>query len=61
MMASACTFIAYLSPSVCSAGEDGVVALIEQRIAEWTHLPHTHGEPIEVLRYTDGQKYEAHW
>ena len=21
----------------------------------------SHGEPIEVLRYTDGQKYEAHW
>ena len=25
-----------------------------------THLCRSHGEPIEVLRYTNGQKYEAH-
>lgn len=30
-------------------GEDPVVAEIEQRIAEWTHLPPEHGEPIQVL------------
>ena len=56
---STCT---HLIPCMCSTGEAGtIVALIEERIAEWTHLPRSHGEPIEVLRYTDGQKYEAHW
>lgn len=34
---------------------------IEERIANWTHLPPENGEPIEVLRYRDGQKYSAHW
>lgn len=27
-----------------------MVAEIEQRIAEWTHLPPEHGEPIQVLQ-----------
>ncbi|KAL6752510.1 hypothetical protein V8C86DRAFT_2753249 [Haematococcus lacustris] len=44
-----------------SIGSDEVVAGIEQRIARWTHLPASHGEPIEVLRYINNQKYEAHW
>jgi hypothetical protein len=79
-----------------------VISAIEQRIAEWTHLPPENGEPIQVgagaprlpparaepasrlppyarraawravhppthppppqvLRYNDGQKYDAHW
>lgn len=29
-------------------GQDEVVRRIEKRIAEWTHLPVNHGEPIEV-------------
>lgn len=44
-----------------SRGQDPVVSAIEQRIAEWTHLPPDHGEPIQVLRYSGGQKYGAHW
>ncbi|KAJ9530733.1 hypothetical protein QJQ45_014892, partial [Haematococcus lacustris] len=31
-----------------SIGSDEVVVGIEQRIARWTHLPASHGEPIEV-------------
>ncbi|GAX74443.1 hypothetical protein CEUSTIGMA_g1892.t1 [Chlamydomonas eustigma] len=42
-------------------GEDEVVLSIEERIATWTHLPRSHGEPIEVLRYQNGQKYDQHW
>ncbi|KAF8069685.1 P4H3 [Scenedesmus sp. PABB004] len=42
-------------------GQDTVIASIEARIAEWTRLPADHGEPIQVLRYRDGQKYDAHW
>lgn len=42
-------------------GQTPVISAIEQRIAEWTHLPPDHGEPIQVLRYSNGQKYDAHW
>jgi prolyl 4-hydroxylase len=41
-------------------GQDPVVARIEDRIAKWTRLPVENGEPIEVLRYKTGQKYDAH-
>uniref|UniRef100_A0A7S0WQJ9 Fe2OG dioxygenase domain-containing protein n=1 Tax=Chlamydomonas leiostraca TaxID=1034604 RepID=A0A7S0WQJ9_9CHLO len=34
---------------------------IETRIANWTHLPIAHGEPMEVLRYKHAQKYDSHW
>mmetsp|Transcript_28871 Transcript_28871/g.73684 ORF Transcript_28871/g.73684 Transcript_28871/m.73684 type:complete len:352 (-) Transcript_28871:1276-2331(-) len=42
-------------------GEDAIIAQVEARISEWTHLPPEYGEPIQVLRYVDGQKYDAHW
>ncbi|GBF94788.1 prolyl 4-hydroxylase-like [Raphidocelis subcapitata] len=42
-------------------GVDPVISAIENRIAEWTHLPPENQEPIQVLRYNDGQKYDAHW
>eukprot|EP00195_Chlamydomonas_chlamydogama_P016075 CAMPEP_0202891768 /NCGR_PEP_ID=MMETSP1392-20130828/1746_1 /ASSEMBLY_ACC=CAM_ASM_000868 /TAXON_ID=225041 /ORGANISM="Chlamydomonas chlamydogama, Strain SAG 11-48b" /LENGTH=285 /DNA_ID=CAMNT_0049575621 /DNA_START=353 /DNA_END=1210 /DNA_ORIENTATION=+ len=42
-------------------GEDPIIATIEEKIAEWTHIPPEHGEPIQVLKYVDGQKYDAHW
>lgn len=42
-------------------GETTTVKEVEERIARWTHLPVAHGEPIEVLRYQNGQKYDAHW
>ncbi len=50
-----------LTCSFFGSQEDPVVAAVEQRIADWTHLPRNHGEPIEVLRYRNGQKYDAHW
>ncbi|KAG1660221.1 hypothetical protein FOA52_005090 [Chlamydomonas sp. UWO 241] len=42
-------------------GEDSVIAGVEEKIAEWTHLPADLGEPMQILRYVDGQKYGAHW
>jgi hypothetical protein len=45
----------------CRRGQTAVIAAIEARIAEWTRLPPDHGEPIQVLRYQNGQKYDAHW
>ena len=41
-------------------GHDDVIADIERRIAEWTHVPIENGEGIQVLRYKVGQKYEQH-
>ncbi|KAJ6860630.1 prolyl 4-hydroxylase 7 [Populus alba x Populus x berolinensis] len=40
--------------------EDEIVNGIEARIAAWTFLPEENGEPIQILRYEHGQKYEAH-
>ncbi|KAK9814785.1 hypothetical protein WJX72_011443 [[Myrmecia] bisecta] len=42
-------------------GETDLVAEVESRIASWTMLPTEHGEDIQVLRYQNGQKYDAHW
>jgi len=40
--------------------EDAIVAGIEQRIADWTMIPVEHGEPLQVLKYLEGQEYRAH-
>jgi len=42
-------------------GQDEVVRRIEERIALWSHIPVTHGEAIQVLRYENGQEYRAHF
>lgn len=34
---------------------------IEQRIAMWSLMPVDHGESMQVLRYNDGEKYDAHF
>lgn len=34
---------------------------IEERIAAWTLLPVENGEPTQVLRYANGEKYDPHW
>ncbi|GJP61074.1 hypothetical protein CLOP_g18281 [Closterium sp. NIES-67] len=40
--------------------QDDVIKAIEQRIATWTFLPVENQEAMQVLRYQEGQKYEAH-
>ncbi|KAG1656801.1 hypothetical protein FOA52_011837 [Chlamydomonas sp. UWO 241] len=41
-------------------GKDPIIAGIEQRIAEWTHVPPQNGEMLQVLRYVRGQEFKAH-
>uniref|UniRef100_A0A6U1L3D7 procollagen-proline 4-dioxygenase n=1 Tax=Tetraselmis chuii TaxID=63592 RepID=A0A6U1L3D7_9CHLO len=41
--------------------QDDVISDIERRISLWTKLPERNGEDIQVLRYQNGQKYDAHW
>ena len=41
-------------------GEDPIIAGIEEKIAEWTHVPPEYGEAMQILRYFDGQEYAAH-
>lgn len=41
--------------------QDPVVESIERRISMATRLPVSHQEEIQVLRYTKGQKYSAHY
>jgi len=42
-------------------GEDEVVQRLEQRIAEWTHLPRENGESFYIIRYEAGQQYIPHF
>lgn len=44
-----------------SRAQDEVVFAIEHRIANWTHLPVSHAEDMQVLRYQFNQTYGAHW
>ncbi|GAX73127.1 hypothetical protein CEUSTIGMA_g580.t1 [Chlamydomonas eustigma] len=41
--------------------QDPVLEGIEKRISLWTHLPLSHQEDIQVLRYQEGQTYGAHY
>ena len=38
-----------------------MVQRIESRIATWSQIQSSHGEPIQVLRYQAGQEYQAHY
>jgi len=40
---------------------DPIIERVERRIALFTHLPISHQEDIQVLRYVDGEKYGAHY
>jgi hypothetical protein len=42
-------------------GEDAVIKRIEERISAWTLLPVGNGEGMQVLKYDQKQKYDAHW
>lgn len=41
-------------------GYDPVVTAIEERLARWAMIPYENGEDMQVLKYTYGQKYDAH-
>ncbi|KAI3979637.1 hypothetical protein MKX01_013732 [Papaver californicum] len=41
--------------------KDSIVSHIEDKIAAWTFLPKENGEDIQVLKYEEGQKYDAHY
>lgn len=40
--------------------QDEIVARLEERVAEWTGIPVSHQEDIQVLRYAEGQQYKPH-
>eukprot|EP00884_Botryococcus_braunii_P014959 jgi/Botrbrau1/23464/Bobra.106_1s0019.1 len=40
---------------------DPIISRLEERISKWTHLPISHQEDFQVLRYVWGQKYGSHW
>ncbi|KAE9604944.1 putative procollagen-proline 4-dioxygenase [Lupinus albus] len=44
-----------------SKAEDEIITEIEARIATWTFFPVENGEPIQMLHYEHGQKYEPHF
>mmetsp|Transcript_14641 Transcript_14641/g.36453 ORF Transcript_14641/g.36453 Transcript_14641/m.36453 type:complete len:287 (-) Transcript_14641:183-1043(-) len=41
--------------------QDPIIERIEKRISLVTHVPVSHQEAIQVLRYTKGQTYRAHY
>mmetsp|Transcript_16238 Transcript_16238/g.26221 ORF Transcript_16238/g.26221 Transcript_16238/m.26221 type:complete len:228 (+) Transcript_16238:1171-1854(+) len=43
------------------AGMNDLVKRVEQRIASWSQIPVSHGEPMQVLRYEIGQEYQPHF
>lgn len=46
--------------SLCM-GMNKMIERLEQRMASWSQIPVSHGEPIQVLRYEIGQEYQAHY
>ncbi|RZC48530.1 hypothetical protein C5167_016960 [Papaver somniferum] len=42
-------------------GQDKIIRSIERRIADFTFIPETHGEGLQILHYEVGQKYEPHY
>lgn len=42
-------------------GMNKMITKLEQRIASWSQIPVSHGEPIQVLRYEIGQEYQPHY
>mmetsp|Transcript_22472 Transcript_22472/g.42798 ORF Transcript_22472/g.42798 Transcript_22472/m.42798 type:complete len:249 (+) Transcript_22472:43-789(+) len=41
--------------------DEELIRDIDRKAEKWTMLPSEHAEAIQVLRYADGQKYDAHW
>jgi len=42
-------------------GQDPIVDRIEDKIATWTMIPKDNGEGLQVLKYKEGQEYQAHF
>jgi prolyl 4-hydroxylase len=40
--------------------QDEVIERIEKRISLVSHIPEENGEGLQILHYTNGQKYEPH-
>ena len=40
---------------------NALIQNIERRIASWSQIPESHGEPIQVLRYKPGEEYRSHY
>jgi prolyl 4-hydroxylase len=41
--------------------EDPLIKGIENRIAETTKTPHSHGEPMQIVHYEKGGQFGLHW
>lgn len=40
--------------------QDALIAAVEERVSEWTNMPVSHQEDMQVLRYAPGQVYKPH-
>ncbi|QGM32511.1 2OG-Fe(II) oxygenase [Bacillus sp. N3536] len=49
------------SSSFIEESENVIVARIEKRISTIMNIPIEHGEGIQILQYTPGQEYKAHY
>ena len=41
--------------------QSGALKRVEEKMARATHIPATHGEAYNILRYEIGQKYDSHY
>ena len=49
------------SGTFLSRGQNDLVSVIEEKVANYSKVPVTHGEGLQILHYEIGQKYEAHY
>lgn len=42
-------------------GEDEVITCIEKRFSALARMPHENLEPLQITKYTEGQKYNPHY
>ncbi|TQR14718.1 2OG-Fe(II) oxygenase [Psychrobacillus soli] len=49
------------SSSFIEESENEIVARVEKRISAIMNIPIEHGEGIQILQYTPGQEYKAHY
>eukprot|EP01024_Parvocaulis_polyphysoides_P021430 TRINITY_DN20142_c0_g2_i2.p1 TRINITY_DN20142_c0_g2~~TRINITY_DN20142_c0_g2_i2.p1 ORF type:complete len:386 (-),score=35.09 TRINITY_DN20142_c0_g2_i2:402-1559(-) len=41
--------------------QDEIVTRVQQKVANWTHLPIEYQEDMQILRYSEGQEYKEHF